>query len=295
MKTSPLKIQHRIPVWLRRTLPERSTFATSAILQKNRLNTVCESAKCPNRSECYSRRTATFMILGNVCTRRCGFCAVETGKGEELLHDEPERVAQAAAEMDLEYIVITSVARDDLKDEGAAHFAQVVRKVREKLPHGKVEVLTPDFHARRELIERVMEAGPVVYNHNIETVARLQKAVRPQASYERSLEVLRLVKDVNPLMPSKSGMMLGLGETQDEVLETAQDLRQAGVDILVIGQYLRPTLDHLPVIEYIAPSVFGELAVLIKHMGFKEVFSGAYVRSSYHAGVTFLKAEMPVV
>ena len=268
---------------------------TEAILQKNRLNTVCESAKCPNRSECFSRRTATFMILGNVCTRRCGFCAVETGKGEELLQDEPERVAQAAAEMNLEYIVITSVARDDLKDEGAAHFAQVVRKVREKLPHAKVEVLTPDFHARRELIERVMEAGPIVYNHNIETVARLQKTVRPQASYERSLEVLRLVKELNPLLPSKSGIMLGLGETQAEVLETARDLRQTGVDILTIGQYLRPTLDHLPVIEYIAPSVFGELAVLIKPMGFKEVFSGTYVRSSYHAGETFLKAELPVV
>lgn len=283
-------VQKRLPGWLRRSLPALSAEKTHSILSEHRLNTVCESALCPNRSECYSRNTATFMILGEVCTRSCGFCAIKAGRPEKVEDDEPERVAKAARELGLEYVVITSVARDEMPDEGAGHFAKTVRAVYRAIPGVQVEVLTPDFHARRELIAQVVEAGPTVYNHNLETVERLQKQVRPQASYKRTLMVLETVKSLNPAMTAKSGIMLGLGEALDEVRQAARDLRSAGCDILTLGQYLPPSQSHLKVAEYITPEVFAQLADELKPLGFREVFSAPYVRSSYHAGETFLKS-----
>lgn len=281
----------RLPEWLRRSLPERSAEATHSALTKNRLNTVCESAICPNRSECYSHRTATFMILGDVCTRSCGFCAIKTGRGLPLENDEPERVADAAAEMGLRYVVVTSVARDDLKDEGADHFRRTIAAIHQRIPEAKVEVLTPDFHGRPELIAKVLEACPDVFNHNLESVKRLQKLIRPQARYERSLEVLRLVKELRPSTLTKSGLMLGLGETREEILEAARDLRSVDCDILTVGQYLPPSKDHLPLHEYISPEVFKTLADELRALGFRDVFAGPYVRSSYHAGETFLNSK----
>lgn len=231
------------------------------------------------------------MILGNRCTRRCGFCAIETGRGEAVRRDEPDRVAQAAQALGLRYVVVTSVARDDLPDEGAEHFYRCVRAIKERIPDGQVEVLTPDFHARQELIGRVCEAGPAVYNHNLETVARLQSQVRPQARYERSLQVIRWVKRCFPNIRTKSGLMLGLGEKSEEILETARDLRRAGCEILTLGQYLPPSRRHLGLVEFIPPEVFQRLADILRQMGFHEVFAGPYVRSSYHARETFSSAE----
>lgn len=286
--------QKRLPLWLRRSLPESSAEQTHGILGRHRLNTVCESALCPNRSECYSHRTATFMILGDVCTRSCGFCAIKTGKGMTVEADEPERVAKAARELGLQYVVLTSVARDDLKDEGAAHFAETIRALRSEIPGVRIEVLTPDFHARPELINIIVEAGPDVFNHNIETVERLQRKIRPQAGYERSLNVLRTIKSLSAKSEiyTKSGIMLGLGETLEEVYKTGRDLAQAGCDILTIGQYLPPTRgEHLELVEYVAPEVFARLANDLRPLGFREVYAGPYVRSSYHAGETFLNCE----
>lgn len=280
----------RLPGWLRRSLPELSAEKTHHILSDYRLNTVCESALCPNRSECYSRNTATFMILGEVCTRSCGFCAIKAGRPEKVEDDEPERVARAAKELGLEYVVITSVARDEMPDEGAGHFARTIEAVYREIPDVQIEVLTPDFHAKRELIAKVVAAKPTVYNHNLETVERLQKQVRPQASYERTLKVLETVKSLDPSMTVKSGIMLGLGETPEEVWKAARDLRSAGCDIMTIGQYLPPSKNHLAVTEYVAPEVFAAYAETFKAMGFREVFSAPYVRSSYHAGETFRKS-----
>lgn len=230
------------------------------------------------------------MILGNRCTRRCGFCAIETGRGESVEADEPERVARAAEALGLRYVVVTSVARDDLADEGAEQFHRVVIAVKQRIPEAEVEVLTPDFHARPELLSRVCEAEPSVYNHNLETVARLQRWVRPQAGYERSLSVLRWVKRNFPEIRTKSGLMLGLGESEEEVLESASDLLEAGGEILTLGQYLRPSEEHLEVVEFIPPEVFRRLADTMRQMGFREVFAGPYVRSSYHAEETFVSA-----
>jgi len=274
----------RLPSWMRRDLPQASSLKTRALLERFRLNTVCDSALCPNRSECYSQLTATFMILGDVCTRSCGFCAIKTGAGSVLEDDEPERVAQAARALGLEYVVITSVARDDLEDEGAEHFAKTVRAVRNAIPGVRIEVLTPDFHARRACLEEVVWARPDVYNHNIETVRRLQRQVRPQAGYERSLTVLETVKALDPDGGTKSGLMLGLGETQDEILETMRDLRNVRCDILTLGQYLPPSQSHLPVVDFVPPEDFAALAEEAKAMGFLKVFAGPSVRSSYHAG-----------
>lgn len=281
----------RLPNWLRRNLPERSAISTHQILEKYALNTVCESARCPNQSECYSMRTATFMILGNRCTRRCGFCAVETAKPSEPEADEPERVAQAAHELGLRYVVITSVARDDLIDEGAHHFAQTLRAVRGLLEDVKIEVLTPDFHARPELIKMILSAEPDVFNHNIETVRRLQRRLRPQADYERSLGVLKIVKQIAAECVTKSGLMLGLGETDEEIFETAEDLLMSGCNILTLGQYLSPGLDYLPVENFVEPARFEDFRLKLKSMGFCEVYAGPYVRSSYHAGEIFEKAQ----
>ncbi len=281
----------RLPAWFRRPIPAGSFHLTSSIVADHRLNTVCESAICPNRSECWSRKTATFMILGERCTRRCGFCAIETARPEPVDSGEPERVAEAAFEMGLQYVVVTSVARDDLQDEGAGHFFECVRAVKDRIEGVEVEVLTPDFHARPELIGRVCEAGPQVYNHNLETVERLQSRVRPQARYGRTLRVIEEVRSRFPGIRTKSGMMLGLGEAETEVLQAAQDLWDAGCQILTLGQYLAPSPTHLPVEEYMAPEVFNRLADTIRQMGFLEVYAGPTVRSSYHAAETFQNVQ----
>lgn len=281
----------RFPEWLRRRLPEPSSHKTWEALTKYRLNTVCESALCPNRSECYSHGTATFLILGKRCTRRCGFCAIETGGGEAPDPEEPDRLARAAEELGLRYVVVTSVARDDLADEGTEQFYRCVQALQERIPDVEVEVLTPDFHAREELIRRVCEAGPTVYNHNLETVARLQREVRPQANYERSLRVIEAVRRLFPAICRKSGLMLGLGEREREILEAARDLSEAGCEILTLGQYLPPSERHLKVVEFIRPEVFRSLADRIRQMGFREVYAGHYVRSSYHAREIFYSRE----
>ncbi|OGW79282.1 MAG: lipoyl synthase [Omnitrophica bacterium GWA2_52_8] len=280
----------RLPDWLRRPLPAGTSEGTRQILSRNRLTTVCEEAKCPNRVECYSRSTATFMILGDTCTRSCGFCSVKTGKPLVLEADEPARVAQAVRELGLGYVVITSVARDDLKDEGAGHFAGTIRSVRAVNPGVMIEVLTPDFHGREELISAVVAEKPDVFNHNLETVERLQRRVRVQAEYRRSLGVLAAVKRLDPAMVTKSGLMLGLGESQSEIMQAARDLKEAGCDILTLGQYLNPeSTGYLPVERFVSPQEFEDLERQIQQFGFKEVFAGPYVRSSYHAGETFLK------
>ena len=277
----------RFPKWLRREIPAGSTYATQQILAEFQLNTVCESALCPNRLECFSRRTATFMILGNVCTRSCGFCAISVGRPEQAEEDEPIRVAKAAAKLGLRHVVVTSVARDDLQDEGAGHFHHTICAIRQFLPEATIEVLTPDFHAKPALIEHVCDARPNVYNHNIETVERLTSRVRAQAKYQRSLQVLAYVKSYNPEILTKSGLMLGLGERLEEVKQSLSDLRSVGCDILTIGQYLKPREGKLEIEEFISPEVFSQLEDEGRKMGFREVYSGPYVRSSYHAAESF--------
>jgi lipoic acid synthetase len=256
---------------------------TSDVISDLKLETVCESAKCPNRTECWSQKTATFMIGGNVCTRPCGFCSVPKGKTERLELDEPERVAEAAARLGLQYVVITSVTRDDLKDGGAEHWYRTVLAVREKTG-AQVEVLVPDFLGNRAAISRVIEARPDVFNHNTETVPRLYHRVRRNADYQRTLDLLKQVKDEAPDMPTKSGLMLGLGETRDELMEVFADLRAVNCDMLTLGQYLQPTPDHLPVERYVTPEEFDEIGELARKLGFGMVASGPFVRSSYHAG-----------
>ncbi len=275
--------RRRLPSWLKRPLPSTEMGFTSQVIEDLRLETVCESAKCPNRTECWSQRTATFMILGNVCTRPCGFCSVPKGKTETVEHDEPERVAEAAARLGLKYVVITCVTRDDLPDGGADHFYNCVLAVRDRTG-ADVEVLTSDFMGKRSSISRVIEARPDVFNHNVETVPRLYDRVRRNAEYRRSLDLLKQVKDEAPDMPTKSGLMLGLGETLDEVLDLAADLRNVGVDILTVGQYLQPGPGQLPVERYIPPAEFDEIGDMCRSMGFSLVASGPFVRSSYHAG-----------
>lgn len=276
-------VKRRLPSWLKRPMPQPGMAYTSGVISDLRLETVCESAKCPNRTECWSKQTATFMILGNVCTRPCGFCSVPKGKTEALEIDEPERVAEAAERLGLRYVVITSVTRDDLKDGGAEHFYRCVLAVREKTG-AKVEVLTPDFLGNKTAISRVIASRPDVFNHNTETVPRLYHRVRRNAEYQRTLDLLKQVKDESPDMPTKSGLMLGLGETLDELLEVFSDLRGVGCDMLTLGQYLQPTPEHLPVERYVPPEEFDEIGELAKKLGFGMVASGPFVRSSYHAG-----------
>ena len=280
----------RFPEWLRREIPSGSTYATREVLDEFQLNTVCESALCPNRVECFSRSTATFMILGNICTRRCGFCAIPVGRPQLVEEDEPVRVARAAVKLGLHHIVITSVARDDLRDEGANAFHQTICAIRNFLPEATIEVLTPDFHGRHTLIEHVCDAHPTVYNHNIETVERLNLRVRPQARYTRSLQVLEHVKSYDPTILVKSGLMLGLGESLDEVRCTLHDLRSAGCDIVTIGQYLKPKEGKLEMEEFVAPEIFTALEEEARTMGFREAYSGPYVRSSYHAGEVYTES-----
>ncbi|OYW25068.1 MAG: lipoyl synthase, partial [Planctomycetales bacterium 12-60-4] len=270
----------RLPRWLKRPAPQAGMRYTTDVIRDLRLETVCESAKCPNRSECWSQQTATFMILGNVCTRPCGFCSVPRGKTEALEIDEPERVAEAAERLGLSYVVITSVTRDDLADGGADHFYRCVVAVRERTG-AKVEVLTPDFLGNRAAIHRVIESQPDVFNHNTETVPRLYHRVRRNAEYQRTLDLLKQVKDEAPAMATKSGLMLGLGETAEEVLQVCADLRAVGCDMLTLGQYLQPGPQHLPVERYVPPEEFEEFGRLTRAMGFQMVASGPFVRSSY--------------
>lgn len=278
----------RLPPWLKKRWPIHGDLAATArVVGKSRVATVCEEARCPNRIECWSRRTATFMILGDRCTRRCRFCAVETARPEPFDPDEPRRLAVAAAELGVRHVVITAVARDDLEDEGAGHFAECVREVRRELPGATVEVLPADLHAKRELIAVLCEAEPDIYNHNIETVERLTPMVRPQAKYRRSLEVLRIVRELRPEMPTKSGLMVGLGETREEVDQTLADLRAVDCDIVTIGQYLQPSPAHASVERYVTPDEFDEIATRAREMGFASVASAPFVRSSYNAAEVF--------
>jgi len=279
------KPRPRIPEWLRLKLPTSNTFAqTAQLLDGLRLHTVCESAKCPNHWECWSQGTATFMIAGDRCTRACGFCAVSTAKPLALEIDEPHRVAEATRRMGLKHVVITAVARDDLADGGAEHFRQTIEAVRAVNPGIVIEVLVPDFLDREASIDAVLAARPQIYNHNLETVERLTPSVRHRATYARSLAVLRRVKDKRgDEVYTKSGMMLGLGETESEVITAMEDLRASRCDILTLGQYLQPTLRHLPVVEFIPPAKFDELGERARGMGFLHVASGPMVRSSYHA------------
>ncbi len=275
---------HGRPDWLKARVPDGEVYRDiKETMRGLNLHTVCEEARCPNIGECWNNRTATFMILGNVCTRSCGFCAVLTGKPTELDLDEPHRVADAARQMGLEHAVITSVNRDELADGGASIFAGTIRAIRAEVPGCAVEVLTPDFKGVRDAIKTVIDARPDTFNHNIETVPRLYPAVRPQAKYRRSLEVLRYAKELNPEGLTKSGFMVGLGEVEGELHQTMRDLREHEVDILTIGQYLRPSENHLPMSRYYTPKEFAELKKHGIALGFKHVESGPLVRSSYHA------------
>lgn len=278
----------RLPPWLQRPLPAGQTFThTREAVAVSRVATVCQEAKCPNLTECWSAGTATFMILGDRCTRRCHYCAVTTARPNPPDDDEPRRLARAVAELALRHAVITAVARDDLPDEGAGHFAECVRGIHARSSQTTVEVLPADFHARTDCIATVCEAVPEIYNHNIETVERLTPAIRPQGGYRRSLEVLRVVKSVAPGMLTKSGLMIGLGETGDEILATLEDLRAVGCDILTVGQYLQPSPQHAPVAKFYRPAEFEDVAGAADKLGFLSVASGPFVRSSYNAAEVF--------
>jgi len=283
--TTESKPRPRLPEWLRIKLPTADTFSrTRSLLDELKLHTVCESAKCPNHWECWSKGTATFMIAGDRCTRACGFCAVSTAKPFALEVDEPQRVAEATRRMQLKHVVITAVARDDLADGGADHFRRTIEEVRKLNPGIVIEVLTPDFNDHDAQIEMVLAANPHIFNHNLETVRRLTPTVRHRATYDRSLSVLQKVKQRRGAsIYTKSGMMLGLGERENEVIAAMGDLRAVGCDILTLGQYLQPTLKHLPVQEFVTPAKFAEFGERAGSMGFVHVASGPMVRSSYHA------------
>ena len=285
MTTTELKPRPRLPEWLRLKLPTSSAFTqTRSLLDELKLHTVCESAKCPNHWECWSKGTATFMIAGDRCTRACGFCAVSTAKLLALETDEPKRVAEATRRMKLKHVVITAVARDDLADGGAAHFRKTIESVRELNPGIVIEVLVPDFLDNDVAIENVLAANPHIYNHNLETVRRLTPSVRHRATYDRSLSVLAKVKAKRgDTIHTKSGIMLGLGEQEEEVITAMKDLRASNCDLLTLGQYLQPTLKHLPVVEFVTPAKFAEYKTRAEALGFVHVASGPMVRSSYHA------------
>jgi lipoic acid synthetase len=276
---------HPRPSWLKvRFFGGENYQDLKRIMRGLGLHTVCESARCPNQGECWEHRTATFMILGDICTRACGFCAVTSGKPAGPPDaNEPERVARAVEQMRLKYAVVTSVNRDDQLDGGATIFARTIAAIRARVPHCKVEVLIPDFRGDRIALETVVTARPDVLNHNVETVPRLYRQVRPGAVYARSLELLHRAKQLAPSMPVKTGMMLGLGETREEVLQAMRDIAALGTDILTLGQYLQPTREHLPVVRFVHPQEFTEYAQLGREMGFRHVESGPLVRSSYHA------------
>ncbi|BDG60918.1 lipoyl synthase [Caldinitratiruptor microaerophilus] len=274
----------RKPDWLKVRLETGESFThLKGLMRAKTLHTVCEEARCPNIYECWNHGTATFMILGDTCTRNCGFCAVKSGRPTGLDLEEPFRVAQAVASMRLEHVVITCVARDDLEDQGASVFAATIRAIRQLSPGTRVEVLTSDFQGRREALQVVMDAEPDIYDHNIETVRRLTPLVRSRAEYDRSLAVLRMAKEMKPHIPTKSSIMLGFDETREEILQAMDDLRAAGVDILTIGQYLQPTPRQLQVMRYVPPEEFAELKEEALRRGFRHCESGPLVRTSYHA------------
>ena len=274
----------RLPPWIRvRARAPGRVNAVQSLLDASGLHTVCEGAHCPNRHECFSRGTATFMILGGVCTRDCRFCAVQSGMPAAVDPDEPRRVAEAAAHLRLRHVVVTSVTRDDLPDGGAGHFAAVIRALREQIPGAAIEVLTPDFQGCERDIAAVLSAAPDVFNHNLETVRRLQAVIRPAADYGRSLAVLRYAAAWTPKTAVKSGLMVGLGETDDEVLQAIGDLREAGCELLTVGQYLAPSKMHHPVARFVPPETFARYAREAMAMGFRNVASGPLVRSSYQA------------
>jgi len=278
----------RKPDWLKRRLPTGETFnEVRKLIEAGKLHTVCQEAKCPNIWECYSHRTATFLILGECCTRNCRFCSVAPGLPGPLDPHEPGRVAEAVERMGLKYAVVTSVTRDDLPDGGAAHFAATIRVIRRRVPGAEIEVLIPDFQGDRAALETVLHARPDVLNHNIETVPRLYSRVRPQADYRRSLELLRRAGESAPLLPTKSGLMLGLGERPEEIRQTLRDLREVGCRILTLGQYLQPSPAHLPVEAYVPPEDFENWRKAALDLGFSEVASAPFVRSSYHAQKSF--------
>lgn len=283
----------RMPDWLRRPIGKASQISTvQRIIKERQIHTICEEGRCPNRGECYANRTATFLLMGSVCTRACAFCQVDKGHAPMTLDPhEPEKVAESVRLLGLRYVVLTSVARDDLPDHGASWFVRVMDTIRQVNPGTEIEVLTPDFWgglggetAQAERVQTVVSAQPACYNHNLETVKRLQGPVRRGAKYDRSLRVLSLVKAVNPEIPTKSGLMVGHGETEAELIEAMAHLRQVGCDRLTLGQYMRPSLDHRPVDRYWTPEEFDRLGTIAREMGFSHVRSGPLVRSSYHAG-----------
>ncbi len=287
----------RKPAWLKVALPSGDTFRqVKATLDRFQLHTVCQEAHCPNVGECFGQSTATFMILGDTCTRRCRFCAVKTGNPKGLLDPtEPERLAAAVLDLQLKYVVITSVDRDDLPDKGSGHFASAIAAIKNKNPGTAIEVLIPDFDGNRASIETVVKAKPMIIGHNVETVKRLSSIVRDRrASYERSLDVLKMTKWYSQAQLTKSGFMVGMGETEDEVEATIQDIRNARTDILTIGQYLQPTRAHLPVKEFIAPEKFSQYKKKAEALGFRYVAAGPLVRSSYHAADIF-QTRKPVL
>ncbi len=278
--------RERLPEWLRRPIGNASQLsAVQQVVKRHGIHTICEEGRCPNRGECYAQKTATFLLMGPVCTRACAFCQVDKGHAPMPLDPlEPQKIAESVRILGLKYVVLTSVARDDLPDQGAGCFAETIRAVRAQNPETEVEVLTPDFRGDLACLETVLAADPVCFNHNLETVRRLQGPVRRGAKYERSLWVLEMVKQLRPDIATKSGLMLGLGETEAEIIEAMQDLRDVGCDRLTLGQYLRPSLEHLPVQKYWHPNDFDRLGTLATSMGFSQVRSGPLVRSSYHAG-----------
>ncbi len=284
VKIDPELHQAKKPDWIKVRLPSNPVFfSTKALVSDLRLHTVCESAQCPNRWECWSQGTATFMIAGDRCTRACGFCAVTTAKPFALEEDEPARVAEAIMRMKLKHVVITAVARDDMPDGGARHFARTIEAIRARDAGIVIEILVPDFNGKEESLRTVLDAAPHVFNHNLETVERLTPVVRSRAKYHLSLEVLRRAKQMRPSTATKSGLMLGLGETETEVFQAMDDLREHDVEVLTLGQYLRPTPQHLPVVEFIHPDAFELYGDIARKKGFTHVASGPLVRSSYHA------------
>ena len=287
--------RRRLPPWLRRPLPSGDFTRTTQVIADSGVATVCEEARCPNLSECWSKRHATFMILGDKCTRRCHYCAVTTARPDPPAADEPERLARAISELALRHVVLTAVARDDLPDEGAGHFARCVTAIQDACPQTSVEVLPADFHARPECIQTLCDAGPQLYNHNLEMVERLTPKIRPHGDYRRSLEVLRLVRRMQPQLLTKSGLMVGLGETTDELHRAMEDLREVDCDVLTVGQYLQPTrTNHVPVQRYYPPEEFDELGEFARGLGFVSVASGPFVRSSYNAAEVFEESRRRV-
>ena len=280
----------RLPVWFKQNLPDPQIMATmKSLLGGLSLHTICESAVCPNIGECFSQKTATFLILGAVCTRNCTFCAVKKGEPTLVDEEEPQHILEAVERLGLRYVVITSVTRDDLPDGGASQFTKTIMMLRANKKDVIVEVLVPDFLGSADAVRAVVEAGPQVINHNVETVPNLYQKVRPEADYRRSIELLRLVKKLNPEVITKSGLMLGLGETRDQVIGVMEDLREANCDLLTIGQYLQPSQKHHPIVRFVPPAEFAEYKQIGKDMGFSEVASAPLIRSSFHAAELYFK------